>query len=83
MPGAATSTCEVTRRTGEGFWLRIDQRECFLAYADFPWFEGVDDKALRAVERPLPEQLRWPLMDLDLAVESITNPERYPLVAKR
>ncbi|MCG8467585.1 MAG: hypothetical protein MJB57_05155 [Gemmatimonadetes bacterium] len=31
------------------------------------------------VERPRPDHLRWPRLDIDLTVESIEHPERYPL----
>ncbi len=34
------------------------------------------------VERPQPHPLYWPQLDVDLAVESIERPERYPLISK-
>jgi hypothetical protein len=30
-------------------------------------------------ERPAPQHLRWPDLDVDPAVDSIEHPERYPL----
>ena len=32
---------------------------------------------------PLPEHLRWPEFDIDLGVDSIEHPERYPLRERR
>jgi len=37
---------------------------------------------LTAVERPSPHHLHWPDLDVDLSVESIEHPERYPLTSK-
>jgi hypothetical protein len=31
---------------------------------------------------PSPHHLRWPDLDVDLAVESIRNPEKFPLVSR-
>jgi hypothetical protein len=35
-----------------------------------------------AVERPSPHHLRWPDLDIDLALASIEHPERFPLVSR-
>ena len=34
------------------------------------------------VESPSPHHLYWPDLDVDLAVESLAHPERYPLVSQ-
>jgi uncharacterized protein DUF2442 len=33
-------------------------------------------------ELPSPHHLYWPDLDVDLAVESIEHPEKYPLLSK-
>ena len=38
--------------------------------------------AILNVELPHPRHLYWPDLDIDLAVESIEHPERFPLVSK-
>jgi hypothetical protein len=35
------------------------------------------------VELPHPHHLYWPDLDVDLAMESIDHPERYPLVSRK
>jgi hypothetical protein len=35
------------------------------------------------VELPHPHHLYWPDLDVDLAVESIEHPERFPLVSRK
>ena len=36
MPGAGTSTVEVTNISKHGFWLLLDRRGLFLSFDDFP-----------------------------------------------
>jgi len=34
------------------------------------------------VEEPMPGHFYWPNLDVDLSIESIEHPERFPLKAK-
>jgi hypothetical protein len=34
------------------------------------------------VQRPQPDHLYWPQLDVDLTVDSIEQPERYPLTSR-
>ncbi|MGI9037687.1 MAG: DUF2442 domain-containing protein [Gemmatimonadota bacterium] len=34
------------------------------------------------VESPHPGHLRWPALDVDLSVDSIEHPDRYPRIAR-
>lgn len=78
-PGTATLEVEVTNISKHGFWLYLGDRELFLPFEDFPWFERAPVGAILDVERPQPHHLYWPALDVDLAVESIEHPDRYPL----
>ena len=80
--GKLTSEVEVTNISKHGFWLLLDGRELFLPFAEFPWFRDVPVGKLLNVELPQAHHLYWPDLDVDLAVESIEHPERYPLVSK-
>ena len=82
MPGTSTSTVEVTNISKHGFWLLLDGRELFLSFDHFPWFKLATVDAILNLERPAPQHLRWPELDVDLAVESIEHPDRYPLKSK-
>ena len=81
LPGIRISSVEVTNVSPNGLWLLLDAREVFLPFQHFPWFEDASIRAIRRVERPSPHHLYWPELDIDLAVESIDHPERYPLVS--
>ena len=82
MPGTATSQFEVTNISQHGFWLLLDGHENFLAFEDFPWFKHATIEAILRLERPAPGHLYWPDLDVDLATDSIEQPERYPLTSK-
>ena len=80
--GQSTSTVEVTNVSPHGFWLLVEQREHFVSFKDFPWFRDARIAELMKVELPSPHHLYWPDLDVDLAVESLDHPERYPLVSR-
>lgn len=77
-----TSVAKVTRRGPDGFWLALGDEELFLPYVEFPWFRGASEADVARVERPSPGHLYWPALDIDLAVESIRDPGRFPLVSR-
>jgi hypothetical protein len=82
MPGTSTLEAEVTNISKHGFWVLLDERELFLPFEEFPWFKGASVEAILELERPQPHHLYWPSLDVDLSVESIEEPSRFPLVAK-
>lgn len=82
MPGTTTSTAEVTNISQHGFWVLLDEKELFLPFDEFPWFRDATVDAILNLERPHGGHLHWPTLDVDLSVDSIEHPERYPLRAK-
>jgi len=80
--GKRTSAVEVTNVSRHGFWLLLGDRELFLPFEKFPWFRDAPIAQLLNVRLPSARHLHWPDLDVDLAVESIEHPERFPLVSK-
>lgn len=80
--GRSTSQIEVTNISPHGFWLFINDAELFVPFNEFPWFKQASIAEITRVELPSPHHLYWPDLDIDLAVDSIHHPERYPLVSK-
>jgi hypothetical protein len=80
--GISTSEPEVTNVSGHGVWLMLGQEELFLPFKLFPWFKDASIGAVLHVEQPTPGHLYWPDLDIDLTIESIRDPERFPLVAR-
>ena len=80
--GDDTSPVEVSGISPHGIWLFLGDREAFLPFADFPWFREASVADVLHVERPQPQHLYWPALDIDLAVESMLDPERFPLISR-
>jgi hypothetical protein len=80
--GTTISEPEVTNISKHGFWLILDGTELFLSFEDFPWFAEATVAAIMNVHRPAPQHLYWPDLDIDLELESISHPERYPMMSK-
>ena len=81
MRGSATSAAEVTSISQHGFWMLVEGCEFFLPFEQFPWFKQATVEQILRLECPVPGHLRWSELDVDLAVESLEHPERYPLTA--
>ena len=80
--GTDISKVEVLNVSPHGFWLLVGEREQFLAFADFPWFRGATLQQLFAIELSHGDHLYWPELDVDLDLERIQHPEKFPLMAK-
>jgi len=82
MHGKRTSDIEVTNVSSHGIWLLADGREMFLSYDDFPWFKDAPIGKIMNVVQPVPGHFEWPDLDIDVDIESIEHPDKYPLKAK-
>ncbi|MBN8443201.1 MAG: DUF2442 domain-containing protein [Thauera sp.] len=80
--GIDTLAVEVTNISRHGLWLLLWDEELFLPFTEFPWFREAPVGQILNVEAPSPDHLYWPELDIDLAVESIRHPEKFPLVSK-
>ena len=82
MPGPSTFPVEVTNVSRHGLWLLVGDEELFLPFEHFPWFRDASIEKISVVERETADHLYWPLLDIDLTVESIRTPDAFPLVAR-
>ena len=82
MLGNPTSVAEVTHVSKYGLWLLLDAEELLVSFEHFPWFKKATIEQLSDVQWPTPNHLYWPQLDIDLSVESIRDPEAFPLVSK-
>ena len=80
--GKSTSAVELANVSIHGMWILLEDRELYLPFEQFPWFRNGSIGQLANIERPQPDHLYWPDLDVDLTVESIQHPEKYPLVSR-
>jgi hypothetical protein len=81
-PGTSISPVEVTNISKQGFWILLEDEELFLPFSEFPWFRNVPVGKILNVDLPTAGHLYWPELDIDLAVESVRHPEKFPLVSR-
>lgn len=77
-----SSDVPVSLVSNQGFWLLAADEELFLSYADFPWFKDATIAQITNVERTNADHLYWPSLDIDLSVESVRDPSKFPLISK-
>ena len=79
MPGTDTLINSVTDINQFGFWVLCQNKEYFIAFNDYPVFKKhpVDD--IFNVQHISPKQLYWPQLDVDIEIDALANPKRFPL----
>ena len=80
--GKPISEVEVSNISSHGFWLFMADKEFFLPYNQFPWFEDATVKQICDVQLLHGNHLFWPQLDVDLELDSLQNPDNYPLAYK-
>ena len=80
--GANFSDAEVLNISKHGLWVLVHEQEHFLSFEHFPWFRHAQVSAILNVQLPHPHHLYWPELDVDLELDAIVSPEKYPLVDK-
>jgi hypothetical protein len=77
--GKRTSDAEEQGVLKGGVWLLVRGNEYFLPFAQHPWFKNARISSIQRVKLLSGQHLYWPELDIDLTIESLEHPERYPL----
>ncbi len=67
----------------QGIMLTVDGNDYFLSYNRVPWMKDAPISSVLNVQREGQSAIAWPDLDVDLEIESLKHPERYPLIMKR
>ena len=78
----SNSEVEVTGISANGVWLLAGEEENLLSYGDFPQFKDVSLREILNAQEPTPDRFYWPDLDVDLGVETIRHPDRFPFRAR-
>jgi len=76
--GANTSAVEVTHIDTKGLWLFVDHKEHYMPFEQFPWFADASVKQISHVARESKDHFHWSDLDIDLTLDMIDHPEKYP-----
>ncbi len=80
-PGEGISV-SVENITPFGIWLYVNEKEYFLSYDEYPYFKNQTIGSIMNVELFHGLHLYWPDLDIDLELDNLENPEKYPLKYK-
>ena len=67
----------------QGIMISVAGNDHFLSYNRIPWMKDASIKSVLNVRMSGQNAIEWPDLDVDLEIESLKHPERYPLVIKR
>ncbi len=81
--GKNSLACEITNISAFGVWILVLNKEYFLDHKRFPWFKNSLVADVLKVKVVRDKYLRWESLDVDLDLDSLDNPDRYPLVARK
>ncbi len=65
--------------TPSGIWLFVKEKEYFLSYDVYPYFKDQTLGSIQNVQLLHGVHLYWPELDVDLEIDNLENPEKYPL----
>jgi len=77
-----STSVSVENITPLGIWLYIKDKEYFLNYNEYPFFKDQTINSIQNVELHHGFHLYWPDLDVDLELDNLENPEKYPLKFK-
>ena len=83
MHGTNISEVELTNVSAHGIWIFVQNKEYFLPYTYFPWFNNAKINELSSIEMLKETHLYWPKLDVDLTFDMIHHPEKYPLASQK
>jgi hypothetical protein len=80
---SASTSVSVLMINAQGIMLSVLGHDYFLSYNRIPWMQDAPIRSVLNVQMSGSEAIEWPDLDVDLEIESLKHPERYPLIIKR
>lgn len=79
----SSTSVSVLMINAQGIMLSVLGNDYFLSYNRIPWMQDAPVRSVLNVQMSGNRAIEWPDLDVDLEIESLQHPERYPLVMKR
>ena len=67
----------------KGIMLSVQGNDYFISYNRIPWMRTASICDVLDVKMSGRNAIEWPRLDVDLEIDSLKHPERYPLIMKR
>ena len=75
-------SAEVSHISTHGIWVLVNDSGYMLSFSEYPWFTEAKLSEIQNVQVLHGNHLRWPMLDVDIELDSLVTPERYPLTYK-
>ena len=79
----SSTSVSVLMINAQGIMLSVLGNDYFLSYNRIPWMQDAPIRSVLNVQMSGSRAIEWPDLDVDLEIESLNHPERYPLIMKR
>ena len=73
---------QITNIELDGFWLLTSDGEYFVAFADYPDFCNATIAQIHNLQSAT-DGFHWPDLDIDIELDALKHPERFPLKFRR
>ena len=67
----------------QGIMISVEGNDYFLSYNRVPWMKDATVRNILNIKMSGKNAVEWPDLDIDLEIDSLKHPERYPLVMRR
>ena len=79
----SSTSASVLMINSQGIMLSVCGHDYFISYNRIPWMQEAPIRSVLNIQMSGPEAIEWPDLDVDLEIDSLRPPERYPLIIKR
>ena len=79
----SSTSADVLMINDKGIMISVQGQDYFLSYNRVPWMRDATISEVLDVRMSGKNAIEWPKLDVDLEVDSLKHPERYPLIIKR
>lgn len=80
---SCNTSANVLMINDKGLMLSVLGQDYFISFNRLPWMKDAAIRDVLDVQMCGDDAIEWPKLDIDLEIDSLKHPERYPLVMKR
>ena len=80
---SSNTSANVLMINDKGLMLSVLGQDYFISFNRLPWMKDAATRDVLDVQMCGDDAIEWPKLDIDLEIDSLKHPERYPLVMKR
>lgn len=78
-----STLADVLMINDRGIMISVEGQDYFLSYNRVPWMREATINDVLNVRMSGKNAIEWPQLGVDLEIDSLRHPERYPLLIKR